>query len=449
MNPRRHIVVAVTITAIALAGCSGDQAPEPSASGVATSASGGASDGATAPSSDPTASTASVAATTSDAPPPSSSPSTAVPEDLDPLQGLAFEVVTDGLSQPIDVVTRPDDGSVWVVQQGGEVVGVQSDGSVSSSLLDVAPVMELHSIEQGLLGMAFHPDYPRDLRIFAFHSLPSNDNVLASWQVDQATQQADPATRVDLLVVDKEPDKVRHNGGKILFGPDGLLYLSLGDAARASVNGQDPTTLPGTVVRIDVDRTGDDGTPYAIPDGNPFADGATVQGVAGAPEVWWFGLRNPWRFSIDGSTGMAWIGDVGQDSVEEVNVAPLDQPGLNFGWPALEGTGTFYDDPPVTDTVAPILEVAHDDQAQGCSITGGVVHRGAAIPELNGTYFYADWCNGWIRSLEWDGQTVTAQDDWSEDLPAGMVAAFGLDADGEVLVLDWEAGTLSRIVPVR
>lgn len=438
---RRHLATVVLLAGV-LAACSGDA--EPAASSDPTTA---VQDTAT-PTTSATTPTTVPSATA--APSPTPAPSTSAPAvALDPLQGLALEQVAQDLVQPIDVVVRPDDGSLHVVQQGGAVVSLADDGSIAGTLLDVSPLMEIHSIEQGLLGMAFHPDFPDDRRLFAFHSLPDNDNVLVSYEVGDDLQQVDPDSRVELVTVDKEPDKVRHNGGKVLFGPDGLLYVSLGDAARASVNGQDPSTLPGSVMRLDVDATGDGGAPYAIPADNPFADGATVEGVSGAPEIWWFGLRNPWRFTIDAETGLAWIGDVGQETVEEVNVVPFDQGGLNFGWPAREGLGTFYDGSPVTATVDPVLEVAHDDVDEGCSITGGVVHRGPAIPEFNGTYFYADWCNGWIRSVEWDGEGVVNPQDWSEDLPAGMVSSFGLDADGEVLVVDWDAGTLSRIVPVR
>lgn len=243
------------------------------------------------------------------------------------MQGLNLEEVASGLVQPVDVVVRPDDDRLYVVQQGGSVVAIAADGSVGETLLDVTGAMVSHGIEQGLLGMAFHPDFPDDPRVFAFHSLESNDNVLVSYELGADGDRVDPDTRTELLVVDKEPDKIRHNGGKVLFGPDGLLYLSTGDAARASVNGQDPSTLPGSILRLDVDG----GDPYAIPPDNPFAGGATLGGVSGAPEVWWFGLRNPWRFSIDPETGLAWIGDVGQDSVEEVDVVAFDEPGLNFG----------------------------------------------------------------------------------------------------------------------
>lgn len=454
---RRHpqpsvLAVAVTATITFLvAGCSSGADPAAEGEGISSATATAATPAAPteAPTDGDTASTTATPASTASSST-SPAPTATVPSDLPPLQGLALEQLASGFTQPVDVVVGPDDASLWVVQQGGTVVGIEEGGSLSSTpLLDVSAEMEIHSIEQGLLGMAFHPDYPEDPRIFAFHSLPSNDNVLASWEVDQATQQADPSSRIDLFTVDKEPDKVRHNGGKVLFGPDGLLYVSLGDAARASVNGQDPSTLPGTLVRIDIDTPGDGGAPYSIPPGNPFAGGATIDGVEGAPEVWWFGLRNPWRFSIDASTGMVWIADVGQESWEEVNVAPLDQPGLNFGWAAREGGVAFYEEPPVTDSVDPIAVVAHDDVEQGCSITGGAVHHGPAIPELDGSYFYADWCNGWIRSLEWDGQAVVAEDDWSEDLAVAMVSSIVADADGELLVVDWDEGAVSRIVPVR
>ncbi|MBY5162719.1 PQQ-dependent sugar dehydrogenase [Salsipaludibacter albus] len=442
---RRPLVVALA-AGLVLA-CSGDPepptaSPEPTASASSTDES--SPDPAPSPS-DPATPGPTGTTTAGPSDSPAASPTDTETEALPPLQGLDLELVAEGLEQPLDVAVRPDDGGLYVVEQPGTVRRIDDGAAADIPLLDVSGEMEIHSIEQGLLGLAFHPDFPDDPRVFAFHSLPSNDNVLVSYEVGADGEQVDPDSRTELLTVDKEPDKVRHNGGKLLFGPDGLLFLSLGDAARASVNGQDPSTLPGTILRLDVD--GDE--PYAIPAGNPFADGATVDGVSGAPEVYWFGLRNPWRFSIDAQTGLAWIGDVGQETAEEVDVVALDDAGVNFGWPAREGTGTFYDDPAVTEPVDPVLTVAHDDTGQGCSITGGVVARGPSIPELDGTYFYADWCNGWIRSVGWDGEAVTDPQDWSDQLEVGQVSSITADGDGEVLVVDWDAGTVSRIVAVR
>ncbi|MGM0617493.1 MAG: PQQ-dependent sugar dehydrogenase, partial [Actinomycetota bacterium] len=361
---------------------------------------------------------------------------------LDPLQGLALETVADGFDGPIGVSSEPGGDRLVVIERTGRAWLVDPDaGVLADPLLDLSGEVTAASIEQGLLGLAFHPDWPADDRVFLYHSLPGNDNVLVAYRRDGADpDRLDPASRQVLLTVDKEPDKVRHNGGHVLFGPDGLLYVSVGDAARASVNGQDPSTLPGTILRIDVDG----GDPYAIPSDNPFADGGD-----GAPEVWWYGLRNPWRFSIDTATGLAYVADVGQESVEEVNVVPLEEGGTNFGWPAREGSLPFYDTEPHSPVTAPVLEVAHDEQERGCSITGGVVSRGEAIPEVAGRYWYADWCHGWIRSFVWDGEAAGDVQDHSEELAVGNVASFGLDANGEVLIVDWAGGTVHRLVARR
>jgi hypothetical protein len=354
-------------------------------------------------------------------------------------------VVAKGLNHPLDVKARPGDGALWVIEQRGVVVRV-ADGGGIEQVLDLRSVVNDISIEQGLLGFAFHPNYPDDPRVFVFHSKANNDNVLASFETTGDPKVLEPATRKDILVINKAPDAVRHNGGTVLFGPDGLLYLSVGDAAQARLNGQDPANLPGSVLRIDVDG----GDPYAIPAGNPFAPGGGAPaGLKGAPEVWWFGLRNPWRFSIDAPTGLAYIGEVGQERVEEVDVVPLADGGLNFGWPTFEGNRPYSNVTAVSEVTKPVLEIAHNDADGGCSVTGGEVYRGTAIPELDGHYFYADWCRGWIRSFRLVDGAVTDRKDWSADLKAGMVSSFGHDADGELLVLDWEADTVSRIVPVR
>ena len=364
-----------------------------------------------------------------------------------PLQGLALELVADGLNNPLDVKARPGDGTLFVVEQAGVIRRLAEGSAAEEPMLDLRDQVNLSSIEQGLLGFAFHPDYPADPRVFLYHSKDDNDNVLVAYETTGHPDVLDPATRTELVTIDKEPEQVRHNGGTVLFGPDGLLYLSVGDAARASINGQDPATLPGTILRLDVDG----GEPYAIPDENPFAEGGEgPDGLVGAPEVWWFGLRNPWRFSIDEPTGLAYIGDVGQETVEEVNVVPLAEGGINFGWPSFEGTGVYYSGiSAVSEVTDPVLVIAHDDEERGCSITGGEVYRGSAIPELDGHYFYADWCFGWIRSFRLADGEVGDQQDWSGDLDTVMVSSFGRDADGELLVLDWEADTVSRIIPVR
>jgi glucose/arabinose dehydrogenase len=362
--------------------------------------------------------------------------------ELDQLRSLALELVADGFDGPVGVALEPVADRLAVIERTGRAWLVTPDGRrLDAPLVDVRDQLTANSIEQGLLGLAYHPAWPSDDRVFLYHSLPGNDNVLASYRSaggDHA--RLDPTTRQELVRIVKQPDMVRHNGGHVLFGPDGLLYVSVGDGARASVNGQDPGTLLGTILRLDVDAD----EPYAIPADNPFADGRD-----GAPEVWWYGLRNPWRFSIDATTGLALIGDVGQEDVEEVNVVPLAEGGHNFGWPIREGTSDFYGgegDGPLTD---PVLEITHAEPDRGCSLTGGVVSRDPQLPELEGRYWYADWCHGWIRSALLDGGALVDVEEHTDELPAGNVSSFGVDATGSVLIVDWGGGTVSRIVGVR
>ena len=396
-----------------------------------------------APPSEPSVTAAAPSSALSPSPTASPTP-TPSPTPL-PLLGLKLQVVANGLNHPLDVKARPSDGALWVIEQRGVVLRL-AEGGAAEQVLDIRGAVNDISIEQGLLGFAFHPNYPTDPRVFVYHSKANNDNVLASYETTADPNVLDPATRKDLLIIDKERTMVRHNGGTVLFGPDGLLYLSVGDAAQARLNGQDPSNLPGSILRIDVDG----GDPYAIPAGNPFGPGGDAPaGLKGAPEVWWFGLRNPWRFSIDTPTGLAYIGDVGQERVEEINAVLLADGGLNFGWPAFEGARPYVNVAAVSDVTKPVLEIAHNPADGGCSVTGGEVYRGSAIPELAGHYFYADWCRGWIRSFRLADGEVTDRKDWSTDLKAGMVSSFGHDADGELLVLDWEADTLSRVVSVR
>jgi glucose/arabinose dehydrogenase len=428
-GPRRAAVV-LTATLVALAGCGG----------AVPSATPSVSVGSLAPSD---AATPTVPATGTPLATPAATPIT-TPR---PLRGLKLQVVAGGLQHPVDVKARPGDGALFVAEQAG-VIRQVGNGTVSRTpLLDIRNIVNDASIEQGLLGFAFHPKSPSDPRVFVYHSKANNDNVLASYKTTGNPDRLDLRTRTELLTIDKEPGRVRHNGGTVIFGPDGLLYVSVGDAERGRVNGQNPATLPGSILRLDVDS----GDRYGIPDGNPFARGARPGGVRGRPEVWWFGFRNPWRFSIDAETGLAYVGDVGQETIEEIDVAPVDEGGRNFGWPVREGKRAYFRDiRAVSKLTDPVLEIRHDGTDRGgCSVTGGEVYRGVAIPELAGHYFYADWCYGWIRSFRYEEGKVTAARDWSDQLGARMVSSFGRDANGELLVLEWQADTLSRIVAVR
>ena len=221
-----------------------------------------------------------------------------------------------------------------------------------------------------------------------------------------------------------------HNGGMIAFGPDGMLYVGLGDGGSAgdpSGNGQNPGTLLGTILRIDPEQPAQ-GAPYAIPADNPFVGESGARG-----EVWAYGLRNPWRFSFDSKTGDLWVGDVGQNALEEVNIV---YPGVNYGWNVMEGTSCFRSPSCTGDNLqAPVAEYGH---SLGCSITGGYVYRGQRVRELEGVYLYADFCSGRIWGLRHDGAAVTAQAELAK--APFEISSFGEDAEGEVYVVGFDGG---------
>jgi hypothetical protein len=297
-----------------------------------------------------------------------------------------------------------------------------------------------NGIEQGLLGLAFHPDYGSNGRYFVYYTGRDGQRQLSEFQVSISDPNlSSPETEKVLFEFDQPPDAtdIRHYAGQLGFGPDGYLWVSLGDGADSRAQGQDPNTLFGTVSRIDVDN----GDPYAIPPENPFVDGG------GAPEVWAYGLRNPWRFSIDPVDRLIYIADVGHADQEEINVLPIDEGGFNLGWSDVEGTRCFHvQDCDLSAYTAPTITYTHED---GCSVTGGHVYRGSAIPELVGTYFYSDWCSQWIKSFKYvDGQ-VTEERDWTEELgQIGQINSFGLGGDGELYLVTHE-GVVAQFVGDR
>jgi hypothetical protein len=338
-------------------------------------------------------------------------------------------VVAEGLEQPLLAVSPPGDERLFVVERGGVIRIVGHD----EPFLDIAHrVNSEDGIEPGLLGMAFHPRYSENGRFFLFYYRSDGEQTnLVEYRVSADPDRADPESERVILTFDKPTN--RHNGGMLEFGPDGYLYASLGEGGAASVHSQDPGTLLSSILRLDVDG----GDPYAVPPDNPFVGGG------GAPEVWAYGLRNPWRFTID--DGHIYIADVGHERVEEIDVVPLGDGGYNFGWLRMEGSECFQSgcDPGAEGLTLPVYEYPH---TEGCSITGGYVYRGAAIPELDGHYLFADWCLGWVRSLRYAAGVVgEVKERFSQ---VGQVNGFGRDAAGELYVLTWE-GAVSRIVPVR
>jgi glucose/arabinose dehydrogenase len=359
---------------------------------------------------------------------------TTTTEPLAPLLGLAIEPVVSGVSQPVLLLSPPGSERRFIVERVGRVLEVTDDGEIGDeAYLDLRDRVNSGGIEQGLLGMAFHPDFASNGRIFAYYYHGAATTRLVEFSASPSALSVDSSTERVLLTTDQPT--VRHNGGMLEFGPDGMLYLSLGEGGAASTHAQNPETLLSSILRLDVD--GDE--PYAIPADNPFVEGG------GAPEVWAFGLRNPWRFAIDPVDELIYIADVGHERWEEINVVPLADGGLNFGWLRMEGSSCFQRgcDAEAENLVLPVHEYSHEE---GCSVTGGRVYRGSAIPELVGTYFYSDWCGAWLRSFRWDGRSALDHTEWMTGI--GQVNSFGVDTDGELYVLTW-TGEVGKIVPVR
>jgi glucose/arabinose dehydrogenase len=345
---------------------------------------------------------------------------------------LRLELVTDGLRDPIGLTSAGDgSGRLFVQERDGVVRVIDPDRRLQDS-----PFVDLRDRiaaggERGLLGLAFHPDFAGNRRLFVHYSRAGDGATVVSELTASADRQtADPGSERVLLTV---PDPfVNHNGGQLAFGPDGYLYIGLGDGGGGGdplQNGQNPAALLGKILRIDVDAQAA-GRPYAIPAGNPFGPGGADPG-AGRPEVWALGLRNPWRFSFDPDGGDLYIGDVGQGSWEEIDRQPADSSGgENYGWSVMEGRHCFGGDCDQTGFVKPIAEYSHD---LGCSVTGGYVYRGSAQPELQGVYVFGDFCSGIVFTLQVDEGTI----DPKRVLDSGLgISSFGTDEDGEIYLVD-------------
>lgn len=382
-------------------------------------------------------------ATETDPPPPTDTPtltatatntptSTVVHTGGFPEPGLVeWRPVLSGLNAPVGL-THAGDGSgrLFVIEQAGLVRVVVDGALLPEPYLDIRERVGDERSEQGLLGLAFHPRYAQNGYFFVNYTGTQGDTVISRFQVsDSDPNRADPGSEMRLLNVPQP--FANHNGGAVVFGPDGYLYLGLGDGGSAGdpmSNGQSLANLLGKILRIDVDG----GAPYAIPPGNPFLDGG------GQPEIWAYGLRNPWRISFDRATGDLYIGDVGQNQWEEINFQPAGVPGgVNYGWSYFEGSHPYQGNPPSgAQLIPPILEYSHD---LGCSVTGGFVYRGSQLPAWQGIYFFADYCSGRV----W-GALQDAGGSWQQEFlfaGLGRVSSFGEDASGELYLVD-HTGTI-------
>ncbi len=366
---------------------------------------------------------------------------TAPTTDVDPLQQVRLETVVEGLRQPTVITAPPGDPRLFVTERVG-LVRIIADGELlGPAFLDISDRVLANGIEQGLLGLAFHPDYASNGRFFVYYTDSGGRRQLSEFQVSVSDPNlASPDTERVLIELEQPEDAtdIRHYAGQLNFDPDGLLMMSMGDGADSRDQGQDPNTLFGAVSRLDVDSSTE---PYGIPAANPFVDGG------GAPEVWAYGLRNPWRFSIDPVDRLIYIADVGHADQEEVNVLPIDEGGFNLGWSDMEGTRCFHvQDCDPADYTSPVITYSHEE---GCSVTGGYVYRGTQIPEITGTYFYSDWCSQWIRSFQYVSGQVTEERDWSEELgQIGQINSFGVGGDGEMYAVTHE-GVVAKFVADR
>jgi glucose/arabinose dehydrogenase len=348
--------------------------------------------------------------------------------------------VADGFARPVLLTHAPDEsGRLFIMEQGGPVWILDADGQrLPDPFLDLTDRLtwDVNAggyTERGMLGLAFHPDFAENGRFFVAYSDREGATVIARFTVADDPDRADPASEV--VIFSQAQPYANHNGGHLAFGPDGYLYLSLGDGGSANDPlgaGQNLGTLLGTIVRLDVDGDG-----YTVPADNPFIDQAGA-----APEIWAYGLRNPWRFSFDRETGDLYIADVGQNLWEEVNFQPAASAGgENYGWNGYEADSVFNQSAVAANAVAP---VAAYDHSLGCSITGGYVYRGEAVPSLRGLYLYGDWCSGRI----WYALRDEAGDWTSGELvqTGRSISSFGEDANGELYVVDY-SGTILRFAP--
>ena len=352
---------------------------------------------------------------------------------------LATRRVASGLESPVDLKAAPGDRTrLFVVEQGGRIRVLRNGQSAAQPFLDIAERISSGG-ERGLLGLAFHPRYAENGRFFVNYTDLNGNTHIAEFHVSSDPDLADAGSERTILVV--QQPFANHNGGGLAFGNDGMLYAGLGDGGSAGDplgNGQNLRTRLGKMLRLDADRTG------FVPPDNPF-----VSTPGAMPEIWAFGLRNPWRFACDTATGDLYIGDVGQDSFEEVDVGSASRHGgENYGWNIMEETHCFRS--PSCSQVGlmlPVLDYGHD--AGSCAVTGGVVYRGCRMPGYAGTYFYGDFCSAFVRSFRLQGGAAVEQRDWTNTLGVGVgaISSFGVDGEGEIYILDYSDGEVYEVVP--
>ncbi len=352
---------------------------------------------------------------------------------------LALVPVDSGFDFSVFVTAPPGDPSrLLVVERGGRILLRKNGVRQDSAFLNLTALTNPATGEYGVYSLAFHPNYASNHRLFVYYADLNGNSQLSEYQADASFDHALPASGTPILNQVQDSNSVLY-GGLVTFGPDGKLYLGLGDGSPTDSvlpTAQDSGSLLGKILRLDVDGS----PPYAVPPDNPY-----VSRPGWRPEIWQLGVRNPWRWSFDRGNGDLWIGDVGEDLWEEIDYRPAPVVGgNNFGWPFMEASHCFSPAVgcPTAGLVMPVLEYHHDP---ACAVTGGYVYRGRKYPDLRGTYFYGDYCTGFVRSVRLaGGAVIPAYTPLSPPLTNDNVVSFGQDADGEVYAV-MASGRVYRI----
>ena len=352
--------------------------------------------------------------------------------------GLTLKVdpfITSGLSGPVFLTQPLNDGRIFVVEQAGRIRLVKNGALQTTPFLDISSRV-LSGGERGLLSVAFHPQYATNHYFYVyFTSQTTGDIRIERFTTTTNADVADPAT-TKLIFTTPHPN-INHNGGLVSFGPDGMLYAAFGDGGGGSPdqagNGQNQNAYLAGIIRVNVDV----GDPYSVPANNPFVGQANKK-----PELWAKGLRNPWRYAFDAATSLLYVADVGESAREEVDAVSATQGGINYGWSIMEGTTCFGATTcSQSGLTLPILDYGHTGGA--CSITGGYVYRGSAIPGIRGHYFYSDYCAGFLRSLRYENGVAVDQKDWG--ITMSQVTSFGVDVAGELYIMS--ANSVLKVAP--
>jgi glucose/arabinose dehydrogenase len=357
--------------------------------------------------------------------------SAASPEQ--PSGTIRLEQVDGRFKNPVYLASPPGDSRLFIVEQAGRIRIVKNGEALPQPFLDIADRVKSGG-EQGLLSVAFHPDYRTNGFFYVNFTDRSGNTRVERFKVSANPDVADAAS--SKLVIGIDQPYANHNGGLVMFGPDGMLYIGMGDGGSGGDphgNGQNRNALLGKILRLDVSSD-----PYGIPVGNPR--------TGGRAEIWATGMRNPWRFAFDRPSGLLYVADVGQNEIEEIDVESATEPGLNYGWNIMEGDHCYRSSSCDREGLV-MPKVTYNHSGGACSVTGGFVYRGRRIPSLVGNYFYSDYCAGWLKSSRMVNGAVTDRREWKTSETLGHVVSFGEDAYGELYILT-EGGKVLKIVGV-